>query len=741
MGWLFLVFFVSGFPALVYQIVWQGSLFTIYGVNSESITVVVSAFLLGLGLGSLLGGWLSRRSKLPLLVLFGVVELGIGLFGFFSLPLFKAVGHATLGASTTQTFVLSFGLVVIPTLLMGATLPILTEYLVRRYRNVGRSVGNLYAVNTFGSAVACFVAALFLLGWLGKAGTVAFAGSLNLLVGAGAVLIHLRGAAGEERPVPAPGAEGVGERPQMLGFRFALLLAFLTGFIALSYEIVWARIYNFVSEGRATAFPLFLGAFLFGIAGGSLVARRYCAGGLRHLVALAHFVLLANAAGFLLAPVLVWAGPVLWFWTGTLPLVALAAALLGATFPLLCHAAIPPQDSAGARLSYMYVANIVGSVAGGLLTGFFLLDVFSLGTIAVVLSLLGLGLGGALFMAAGLRGRPLAVRVAVTAGMAIVVVALAGPVFGNAYFRLQFKSKPPAGGTLTHIVENKSGVITVDSDKRIYGGGAYDGAYNIDPTGDDINAVYRAYALSGFHAAPRKVLVVGMSSGSWANVIAQHPQLERLVIVEINPGYVELLDEFDEVRSLQANPKVEIIVDDGRRWLVANPDARFDVIVSNTTFAWRAHASNLLSMEFFELCRAHMNEGAVLYYNTTGSRETQHTGAFAFPHASRYGTMMVVSDAPLDWNPERWRKTLRGYRLDGKTVFDPANPAHMRKIEDLLAQLDRHGPPAQDTIFRTFETREAILSRTADCVPITDDNMGIEFTTLPPAPFPIRKSR
>jgi predicted membrane-bound spermidine synthase len=735
MGWLYLVFFVSGFPALVYQIVWQGSLFTIYGVNSESITVVVSAFLLGLGLGSLVGGWLSRRSKLPLLVLFGLVELGIGLFGFGSLALFKAVGHATLGASTTQTFLLSFGLVVVPTLLMGATLPILTEYLVRRYRNVGRSVGNLYAVNTFGSATACFVAALFLLGWLGKTGTVALAGSLNILVGTGAVLIHLRGSAGEERP--APSGEDVGARPQLLGFRLALLLAFLTGFIALSYEIVWARVYNYVSEGRATAFPLFLGAFLFGIAAGSLVARRYCAGGMTHLVALARFVLLANAVGFLVVPVLVWAGPVMWFWTGTLPLVALAAALLGATFPLLCHAGIPPQDRAGARLSYMYVANIVGSVAGGLLTGFFLLDVFSLRTIAVSLSLLGLALGAALFLAAGLRGRPLTARLVATGAAAIVVLALS-PVFDNAYFRLQFKSKPPKNGTLTHIVENKSGVITVDSDKRIYGGGAYDGAYNIDPTGDDINAVYRAYALSGFHPAPRAVLVIGMSSGSWANVIAQHPQLERLVIVEINPGYVELLPEFDEVRSLRTNPKVRIVVDDGRRWLVANGDERFDVIVSNTTFAWRSHASNLLSVEFFELCRAHLNEGGILYYNTTGSRETQHTGAFVWPHANRYGTMMVCSDAPIDWNRERWRRTLRAYRMDGKTVFDPANAAHGRKIDDLLAQLDRHGPPAQDTIFRTFETRDAILERTSDCVPITDDNMGIEFTTLPPAPFPIR---
>ena len=736
MGWLLVLFFLSGFPALLYQLVWQGSLFTIYGVNSESITVVVSAFLLGLGIGSLAGGWLSRRRPLPLLMMFGLIEIGIGLFGFCSLPLFRAVGAATLGASTGWTFFFSFCLVVFPTLLMGATLPILTEYLVRRYRNVGRSVGLLYAVNTLGSAVACFAAALFLLGALGQSGTVSLAGALNLVAGSLALLLHLKGPRIKAKHAAATHAASEGPTPTRMRLRPALLLAFLTGFVALSYEIVWARVYDFLSQGRATAFPLMLGSFLFGIAGGSLLARRFCRSKSKPLLALAYFVLAANAAGFLIIPALVFSGPVLHYWTSTLLLVAGAAAMLGATFPLLCHIAIPPEARAGARLSYMYVANIAGSVVGGLTTGFYLLDWWSLKTIAVVLSWIGLALGAGLFLAARVRGRALALRLGASAVAALLILALAGPVFDPAYRRLLFKWPLPET-RLTHIVENRSGVVVVDSDRRIYGTGAYDGAYNTDPTGPDINSVYRAYMLSAFHPDPEEVLVIGMSSGSWSMVLAEHPQVKRLTIVEINPGYLELLEEFDDVKGLPGHPKVEIVVDDGRRWLAANPDRKFDAIVSNTTYTWRAHMSNLLSLEFFDLCRKHLKPGGVLYYNATGSRWAQKTGAYGWPYACRFTSMMVCSDRPIDWDRRRWRETMYAYRRGGRPVFVRGHPAHEKRLDELIGKLDHVAPATPENKFASFEPREMILARTLDCEPITDDNMGVEFLIPPPAPFPL----
>jgi len=182
------LFAVSGGSALVYQNVWQRSLFSLYGVNVEAVTIVVSAFMLGLGLGSFAGGKVSSRPGAPLPLWFGIIELCISLFGVVSLQLFHAVGKATAGASGPATFGLSFGLVLVPTLFMGSTLPILVAYAVRTSHNVGRSVGMLYFINTLGSGIASIAASVWLLRLLGQEGSVRFAAVGNALVG-GSVLV------------------------------------------------------------------------------------------------------------------------------------------------------------------------------------------------------------------------------------------------------------------------------------------------------------------------------------------------------------------------------------------------------------------------------------------------------------------------------------------------------------------------------------------------------------------------
>jgi spermidine synthase len=150
MPWIYYLFFFSGFPALIYQIVWERALFALYGVNVESVTVVVTGFLLGLGLGSLAGGFVSRMPRVPLLALFGGAELCTAVYGAFSLHLFQAVGLYTAGTSLFRTTALSFALLLLPTMLMGSTLPMLVTHSVRRSRSVGGSLGLLYFVNTLG---------------------------------------------------------------------------------------------------------------------------------------------------------------------------------------------------------------------------------------------------------------------------------------------------------------------------------------------------------------------------------------------------------------------------------------------------------------------------------------------------------------------------------------------------------------------------------------------------------------
>ena len=191
-AWIYAVFLLSGFAALLYQIVWQRALYAIYGINIESVTMVVTAFMLGLGLGSIAGGIVSKDKKRPVLLMFSLVELGIGLFGSVSLAVFHAVGDATLGMSALGTFFVTFFLVLVPTLLMGSTLPLLVAHLVRSSGNVGKSVGTLYFVNTLGSAFASAAAVLFIMGHAGQKGSVRIAALLNLTVSLLAYVAHRR---------------------------------------------------------------------------------------------------------------------------------------------------------------------------------------------------------------------------------------------------------------------------------------------------------------------------------------------------------------------------------------------------------------------------------------------------------------------------------------------------------------------------------------------------------------------
>lgn len=196
--WIYAVFFLSGFAALLYQIVWQRALYAIYGINVESVTMVVTAFMLGLGIGSILGGIVSKVPSRPVLLVFSLVELGIGLFGAVSLQIFHVVGEATLAMSPLATFLVTFLLVLVPTLLMGSTLPLLVAHFVRSTGNVGKSVGTLYFVNTLGSAFASAAAVLYVMGHVGQTGSVRIAAALNVTVSLLAYVAHRRSQRPEE---------------------------------------------------------------------------------------------------------------------------------------------------------------------------------------------------------------------------------------------------------------------------------------------------------------------------------------------------------------------------------------------------------------------------------------------------------------------------------------------------------------------------------------------------------------
>jgi predicted membrane-bound spermidine synthase len=499
-------------------------------------------------------------------------------------------------------------------------------------------------------------------------------------------------------------------------FPLALMLAALSGFIALTYEIVWARVYNLATASRPVAFGLMLGSYLVGLAFGSLLSRHWQNRGTERQIALrslSRLIVSSNAIAFLVVP-LVARVVVFTHWALTLPLVAVATMLLGTLLPLLCHSAIPTDERVGARMSYVYIANIVGSGLGSLVTGFFLFEHLALWQIQQGLLSLALLLSVAVGCFAA-RSRADPVFWVLTGGLVLLAPFLHDGLFERLQFRADFSTLP----RFEKIVETRHSVITIDRDHRIYGGGIYDGMIETRPVLG--GGLLRPYFISALHAAPRKVLVVGVSGGAWTQILASHPQVEHVTAVEIDPGYLKVIKAYPEVSSLLTNPKVEFVIDDGRRWLRRNPERRFDVIVMNTSFHWREFASALLGREFLELVQRHLAPGGILMWNCTGSSRAIATGMAVFPHTIMVLNNCVGSNAPLVIDRDRWRSILSSYRIDGRPSFDLATVTGRADLERMLAVAD------PDDRSGSLMDRPAMEAAYGNAMLITDDNLGEEY--------------
>lgn len=531
-------------------------------------------------------------------------------------------------------------------------------------------------------------------------------------------------------------------------FRAAAILVALTGFIALSLELVWIRVYYFLSATRAYAFAGLLSSYLLGLALGSLwsirVQRKFeNSSPAEQSASVARLVLWANVAGFLVAPIVSWIAAVRihmpegsnpWYWS--YPLVGIAAAWMGTLLPLICHFAVPPDAKVGSRLSKLYLANIVGSGAGSLLTGFVLMEYIPLRWISFLL----LALSVLIYVV--LCGRN---QKALITGAVVLAAgaALTPPLYWRFWERMQHDYNWATEGDFTQIVESRSGVITIDHNNKIYGGGSYDGVVDTSPVRN--TWLVRAYALSAMHPNPEDVLIIGLSGGAWAQITAANPYVKRITCVEINHSYHEVIASHPAVASLLKNPKVEIIIDDGRRWLERNPDKKFDAILMNTTQHYREYASNLLCTEFQKLAKKHLKTGGVFQYNATNSLRAHLTALDNFDSVNLLLNNIITWNGPVVWDSTRWKTVLENYRIDGQPVLDLTKDDDRIILERMMLLGESRGrepaelikDPAFAKLYKTAEDLEdyrmrdhaqveaACRARNADA--ITDDNLGHEY--------------
>ncbi|MDN8618769.1 hypothetical protein [Variovorax ginsengisoli] len=496
---------------------------------------------------------------------------------------------------------------------------------------------------------------------------------------------------------------------------FAWLLSLAVGFLSLSQEILWVRLISFGLRGMSQSFAIVLLCFLVGIAIGSAIGKRFCE---RHDDLLRTSALVLAAAAVIdlsllrLLPALLQGSAS--GLAAVLFLIVLAAALKSIMFPIAHH--LGSQQSGthiGRSVSKVYFGNIIGSTLGPIVTGYVLLDRLS---IDGCLLLIGLATGVLSLLCAAQARKPATGLAAMGAIIAATALAWSGPAVVPA-IALATSTEHVEGTKVDHVVQNRQGIIhtlsTPDGKPDvILGGNAYDGQLNVDMRLNG-NLLDRGLALLAVHPNPERVLVIGMSTGAWARILSASPRIKEMTVVEINPGYLKVIAQYPQVAGLLKEPRIQIVIDDGRRWLRRNPDQAFDLVVQNTTWSWRGYSTNLLSLEYMQLVSSHLKPGGIFAMNSTGSSDVLHTAHKVFPFVERRLNFVYGSKSDFSRPVPTAEAAFRELRLDNSVVF--------------AEQAFRAGGLAREMIKAPFVAPEQQFAGMSESPGlITDQNMLVE---------------
>jgi spermidine synthase len=621
-------FALSGFAALLYQTAWTHEFAFVFGTSELAVATVLAAYMGGLSLGSAVAGRLAPRIRRPVLA-YGLLELGVALA---ALGVPRAVAAST--ALTVALFggapeppaaagallpafqlLLAFAILLVPTALMGATLPLLARHAVRGEEELGPRIAVLYAANTAGAVLGTLAAAFALLPALGLRGAVQVGVAANALVFALAAAIARRApAAPPAAAAPAPATEpGAGRR------RWVLPLILVSGAVSFGYEVLWTRLLAFVLGGSVYAFATMLASFLVGIAAGSALATRAArtpAAAARGFAVAQLCVAAASLAAFRAVdalPGLV--GPA----AGALPgRAALAGGLLllpstlaiGATFPLAVRVLARGPADAGPASARVYAWNTLGAIAGALGAGFALIPALGFERSAALFAAVSLAL--ALTSALALAPRSNGLALVSAAGLALL--PWVHPAAPERLLRSSPLARAPVAGEIVYSAVGRSAtVLLVESQGawKLRSNGLPEAA--ILPPGrfraDDVNA-WLAALPTLLRPAARSLLVVGLGGG--ALLEAAPASLASIDVIELEPQIVEANRRVAAVRARDplADPRVHIVENDARGALLLTR-RRWDAIVSQPSHPWTAGASHLYTREFFELVKGHLAPGGV----------------------------------------------------------------------------------------------------------------------------------
>ena len=728
------LFAVTGFSALCLQVVWQRVISVHGGVDLFSSATVVAAFMAGLGLGNLIGGTLADRLGARRSILaFAIANLGIGFFGWASIAIFYD-GYRALAEhvqSLPAAFAFHFVLLVVPTTLMGLSLPLLTRGVVRGIDEAAPVVSRLYAANTLGAAAGAALAGWLLLGNLGFDGTVRLASTLNL-VAAVIVLMLWRAAPPESATPPAPGASPRGAAFASDRIWPWLALYAATGAAALALEVVYFRLVDGIMRSNSYSFAhvltLYLLLFGAGAAAAGERARRaprpdaaflwiqFCIGAasLLGVVALLNappvfglrqsleqyfrgegFIygfesitdlrsIMAAVFAHFLAPALVMGVPVF---------------LMGYAYPFIAALVLRRDSTLGRHTGALMACNILGNVAGSLLAGFVLLDVLGTAGTLTLLAVLLMALG----VVAALRAPRMRVaRAAAALGAAVALLALFP---SNERLWGFLHGAPPERFALVEERSCVNALVERGGIQMLHLNAAAQNGYPYD----DFHLLIGLFPAL-LHPSPDNALAVGLGIGATPYGMLLDGRLRNVETVEICAGLGELLAKLGDLgaresRLLLEDPRHDLRAGDGRKRLLAAGE-RYDIVTVDALRPQSGYSGNVYSVEFYELVASRLAPQG-LFAQWVPTQRVLASVMQVFPYvATTVGpgpaTFLVASNEPL---PDGL--------ADAKQRF-LALP-HGRLSPEQRASLDRFFQHAQLTPVRSgeppAETPETELNR------------------------------
>lgn len=651
------LFLVSGATGLIYEVTWMRLCGAVFGNTVFAASTVLTAFMLGLALGSWFFGRRADRAANPLR-LYAWLEMAIGVYALV-FPLILALTDRlylwffqTYEPGFTVLNLVRFGvslaILVLPAAFMGGTLPVLSAlWAIPTARKEGRtetgeSVGFLYAVNSFGAAAGSFLAGYYLIRLWGVSGSIGAAAAANLAVGVAALVMslavrrrHVVLDTARREQMASESVRAHLERTQTpvfvhsAGRRLAVLIAvFCAGFCGLALEVLWTRVLVFVLETSAYAFACMLTCFILGIAMGSLISSVLLVPRLKNpifaLGMVEFFVGLSVAASIPLLERL-WLidllvidqliGRQLSFSAGmaahfidALVIMFVPTMLMGAVFPIAVKACAPVWQVVGRRVGQLYASNTVGCVSGSFAAGFLLIP--GLGLRNSFLVIIAVFFLVALFLIL-LSGRRRIVWV-------FPVLAIAGALVAgglrfvprDVFLRTMNTYHHPS--EIVFLDDGVTGTVTVhdlpDGDRLI----AVDG---VDVAGMDLmlrtTQKLQAYAPLLVHAKPDDVVQIGYGSGETCGIGLDFG-VARYSIVDICPGVFKAGRFFDEInRKSYADPNLRKIIMDGKNF-VKLADETFDVIMNDSTYPGTTGSSALYTYDHFRECSDRLKPGGVL---------------------------------------------------------------------------------------------------------------------------------